>query len=310
MEKILVIGGLGFIGTNLIRHLLLVGYTDITVLDNYTNQTGYLSENDGIKIITGDIRDVDVVNQAVSGKTMVINLAAHTRVIDSIKDPVENFQINVAGSINILESMRKNSVMTFISASTGGAIIGDIEPPVHEEMVAKPASPYGASKLAVEGYCSAYNQSYGMNTISLRFSNIYGPYCNRKESVVSAFLRAIKDKGQVTVYGDGNQTRDYIFTEDLIDGIVATIRLKNSGVYQLGSGEPHSINELIEIIRKCVSVNFDVHYEPARSGEVVHTYCDISKASRELEFNPSTKLEEGILKTWQWLVENQTGKSN
>ena len=156
----------------------------------------------------------------------VVHLAADTRVIDSIADPTRNFDVNVAGTFGLLNLMREVGVPRLVNASTGGAILGEAPPPVHEEMAPRPASPYGAAKASAEAYCSAFAASYGLDAVSLRFSNVYGPLSFHKGSVVAAFMRRILDDQPLVVYGDGSQTRDYVFVEDLCDGIVVAL---NSG---------------------------------------------------------------------------------
>ena len=297
-QKIVITGGLGFIGTNLIEGLDRDRY-GITVLDNMSNPAEDKVPGD-IELVEGDIRDADLVQNALKGADIVINLAAHTRVIESIDDPVFNFETNVVGSFNVLEAMRKHNVGTIITASTGGAIVGEVEPPVHEEIAARPASPYGASKLAVEGYCSAYAESYGIKAASLRFSNIYGPHSRNKGSVVAAFIKDIISKRQVTVYGDGSQTRDYLYVSDLATGIIQAIESGKAGVYQLGAGKPTDLNRLIEILEKVLPCEFKVNYEPFRAGEVRHTYCNIDKAAKTFAYKPAISLEQGIDKTWDW----------
>jgi UDP-glucose 4-epimerase len=297
---IAVTGGLGFIGTNLIGPLRKEFGGNFRILDNLSNPSGDFEITGDIELIEGDIRDADSVNKLVEGADAVIHLAAHTRVIDSVTDPALNFAINTIGTFNVLEAMRNNGVKIFVGASTGGAILGEVPPPINEEIAAKPASPYGASKLATEGYCWAYAQSYGIRATSLRFSNIYGPHSRNKASVVAAFIRNIKEKGVVTVYGDGSQTRDYLHVDDLTDGIINAIKNDAVGVYQLGHGEPTSLNKLIEIFKEVSPSDFDVIYENFRSGELIHTYCDISKAHAEFAFSPKVKLADGVKTTWDW----------
>ncbi len=300
MTKYLITGGLGFVGTNLIPLLLDQSDCEITVLDNLSNPSGDLNIGTDIQMIEGDIRDVKLVDKVVRRKDVVIHLAAHTRVIDSIEDPLLNFEINTRGTFNMLDSMRRNGVNTIVNASTGGAILGEVEPPVNETIVANPASPYGASKLAAEGYCSAFSQSYGINAVSLRFSNLYGPHSKNKGSVVSAFIRNINEHGKITVYGDGEQTRDYLYIQDLAQGIADAVSRKVSGVYQLGSGIPTSINELIKLIRSEINVEFDVEYKDYRPGELMHTYCNIAKARSDIDYNPAIPLDKGLRKTIDW----------
>lgn len=295
-----ITGGLGFIGTNLISGLREAFGGDFRILDNMSNPSGDLEITDDIELIKGDIRDVDAVNRLVEGVDAVIHLAAHTRVIESITDPVLNFEMNTVGTFNVLEAMRKNGVKSFVGASTGGAILGEVPPPINEEIAAKPASPYGASKLAGEGYCWAYAQSYGIKATSLRFSNIYGPYSRNKASVVAAFIKNIKENGSVTVFGDGSQTRDYLHVEDLTTGIVNAIKNEAVGVYQLGFGEPTSINELIAIFKEVSDRDFEVIYKDFRAGELLHTYCDITKARDGFGFDPKVGLAEGVRRTWEW----------
>ncbi|MDH3377817.1 MAG: SDR family NAD(P)-dependent oxidoreductase [Gammaproteobacteria bacterium] len=302
MERVLVTGGAGFIGTNLIPRLLADDRYTVTVLDNLTNVSGDLEPSGEVEIVEGDIRDINAVDRAVKDADIVIHLAAHTRVMDSIEDPELNFNINVRGTFNILESMRRQGVTRIVNASTGGAILGDATPPVHEEMAAKPASPYGASKLAAEGYCSAYAQSYGHGAVSLRFSNLYGPHSRNKGSVVAQFIKDITTRGEVIVYGDGSQTRDFLYVTDLVDGIYKAVSTQVSGVYQLGYGEPTSVTDLIGIARSIADVNFDVKFEKYRSGEIKHTYCEIAKAKNAFGYAPRIAINEGFKKTWDWFV--------
>ena len=167
-------------------------------------------------------------------------------------------------------------------------------------MTPKPASPYGASKLMGEAYCWAYAQSYGLNALSLRFTNIYGPHSLRKGSVVAAFMRRILDGRPVVIYGDGSQIRDMVYIDDLVSGIMQAIKADVHGVYQLGSGEPTSILELVDALRTVTGYPFEVHHEPARPGEVKDTYGDISLAREALGYAPSHDLLDGLSRTWEW----------
>lgn len=303
--KILVTGGCGFVGTNLISYLNALGGSSVTVFDNEVLGKREFLEGLDAEFIAGDLRDVEALRAALEGQDAVVHLAADTQVIPSVANPRYNFDVNVVGTLNLLDAMREAGIHRLVSASTGGAILGEVPPPVHEDMPPRPTSPYGASKLAVEGYASAYGVCYGINTVSLRFSNVYGPRSFHKGSVVALFFKRILSGQELVVYGDGSQTRDYVFAEDLCEGIRKGLELERTEVLQLGTGRPTSLDELIDAVRSVVGKErVSVRYEPFRPGEVVHTYCDVSKARRVLGYEPATRLEDGLAKTWQWFTEN------
>jgi UDP-glucose 4-epimerase len=310
-HRILITGGAGFIGAHLVRELSQTpGYT-IAVIDNESLGRHTALEDYDVDFTAGDILDVKTVEAVMRDVCTVVHFAADTRVMDSIENPSHNFRTNVEGTFNLLTAARAAGVKRFINASTGGAILGEQTPPINEDMTPQPSAPYGASKLAAEGYCSAFSGAYGLNTVSLRFSNIYGPGSLHKGSVVAHFLKQILDGQNLTIYGDGGQTRDYLFVEDLVAGIVKFIETEATGVYQLGTGIPTTLNELIDIIRSVVgdAYSFDVSYENFRDGEISHTWCDISKAQAEIGFDPETVLPAGIERTWSWFL-NQKYNSN
>lgn len=300
--KILVTGGCGFIGANLVPLLEAQGHA-VRVLDSEVlGKREHLGAFAG-EFLRGDIRDEATLDAALDGIEAVVHLAADTRVIESIADPALNFDVNAVGSFRLLEAMRRKGVRRLVNASTGGAIIGEAEPPVHEGMVPSPISPYGATKLAVEGLCSAWSGSYGFAALSLRFANVYGPRSFHKGSVVAAFCKRILSGEPLIVHGDGEQTRDFVFVEDLCQGIIAGLASCRSGVYQLGSGHPLSVNGLIAALRDVVGNSaIAVDYRPARAGEIERTWCDVSKARAELGFRPDTPLGVGLAATWAWFV--------
>lgn len=303
--RILITGGCGFIGVNLIAWLRRAGMDAIRVLDNeILGKRSHLDEFPGTEFVPGDIRDREVVLAALDGVDCVVHLAADTRVMDSIADPAFNFDVNTAGTFNVITAMRERGVTRMINASTGGAILGEVDPPSHERMLPMPASPYGASKLAVEGYLSAFSQSYGFRAASLRFSNIYGPRSYHKGSVVAHLFKTALAGREFTVYGDGEQKRDYIHVNDICEGILQAYRREASGVYQLGTGHPTTLNELIALAREVMGPEhpLPVRYEAYRSGEIRNTWSDISKAKAELDFNPAIGLEEGLRETWTWFL--------
>ena len=301
-KRILITGGCGFIGSNLIDVLRSRDNVEIRVLDNEaTGSRDELAEFD-VEMLFGDVADPAVVDRALANVDLVVHLAADTRVMDSIADPEQNFRTNVVGTFNLLCRMRSAGVDRIVSASTGGAILGEIEPPVHEAMAASPLSPYGASKLSAEGYCSAFSGAYGFAATSLRFSNVYGPRSYHKGSVIAQFFKRLLADEDLVVYGDGTQTRDFVFVSDLCEGIVLAMKSGTSGVFQLGSGIPTTLNELIDEMRSTVGTDrrVSVRFEPFRAGEIHRTWCDIGKARRSLGYDPKTTLAEGLARTWGW----------
>ena len=301
-RRVLITGGAGFIGVNLVERLDAVGGYAITVLDNESLGDRNLLAPYEIRFIGGDILDPGAVAEAIADVDTVVHLAADTRVIDSIADPDHNFENNVVGTYRLLRAAKDAGVGRFINASTGGAILGEQPPPVHEQMVARPLAPYGASKLAAEGYCSAFAGAYGLATASLRFSNIYGPSSGGKGSVVAHFFKQILAGRELVVDGDGGQVRDYLFVGDLVRGIQSAIESHATGVFQLGRGMPVTLNELIAEIRLVVGSEHPVRvrYEDPRQGEIYSTWCDISNARESLGFAPRTDLKTGLPLTWAW----------
>ena len=303
MKNILITGGAGFIGVNLCAHLAAHGGYDVTVLDNETMGDRRHLDGSGARFVEGDIRDAQALDKVVAGQDVVVHLAADTRVMDSIENPDYNFDVNVNGSFRLLQACRKHGVGRVVAASTGGAILGEVPPPVHEEMVAMPMAPYGASKLAMEGYLSAFSGAYGVQGCALRFSNIYGPRSYHKGSVVAHFYKQMLAERELVVYGDGSQARDFLFIGDLVEGIRRAMEIDATGVFQLGSGRPTTVNELLDIIRDVTGRSPQVRFEDFRAGEIHTTWCDISKARAGLDFDPATQLSDGMRQTWDWFTD-------
>lgn len=309
MEKIyLITGGAGFIGANLVRLLVARG-KKVRVLDNLS--TGRIEDLEDlpVEIIIGDIRDERLVDEAVAGVEAVIHLAGHTNVVESVREPALDLDINVLGTFNLLLSSARYGVDRFIFASTGGAVLGDITPPAREDMAPHPISFYGASKLAGEGYCSAFWGSYGLKTVFLRFSNIYGPFSYNKGSVIANFFRQIQAGEELVVYGDGGQTRDFLYVGDLCEGISAALEaeLPFGQAIQLGAGQETSINHLISLIRQLMGARCfpPVVHQVARAGEVRRSYVSIAQAQKYLNFFVQTDLLEGLRLTWEWFQQKR-----
>jgi UDP-glucose 4-epimerase len=303
--RVLVTGGAGFIGANLVQHLSANSAYDVVVLDKLSAGQQRPIFPHGVRFTCGDFTEKATMTECLQGVDTVVHLAALSGVIDSVEDPRSSFEVNVAGSFQLLELARVANVRRIINASTGGALLGEATPPISEEMAACPLSPYGASKLAMEGYCSAFAGAYGISCVTLRFSNIYGPRSAHKKSAVAAFIKSIIRGESLVVYGDGTQQRDYLYVGDLVRGIEAALERKFTGVYQLGSGQPTTLNTLVATLKKVSGRDFQVRYEARRSGEVHSTWCNISKAAREFGYNAPTNLESGLQTTWSWYLENR-----
>jgi UDP-glucose 4-epimerase len=298
-ERWLVTGGCGFLGSNLLRTLSMRDVA-VRVLDDLS--VGRAEDAGDVDLRIADIRDAAAVDAALQDVDVVVHLAAQTRVMDSIADPLAGFDANVRGTLTLLEAVRRRpGIRRFILASTGGAILGDAEPPVHEDMPARPLSPYGASKLACEGYCSAYFGAYGVPTVALRFSNVYGPGSHRKGSVVAAFLRSVQAGAPLVLYGDGRQTRDFLYVDDLCQAVVAAAtRDCNGQVFHIASGHETMIADLAETIRRVTDSSVPIEHRPARAGEVQRNCARIDRAHDVLGFVPSVALDDGLARTWRW----------
>lgn len=305
-RRVLVTGGAGFIGANLIRTLRqTVG--DIVVVDNLSiGDRAYLDGLD-VELHERDIREPGDLASCFSNVDAVIHLAAYGNVVDSIRHPTENFRVNAQGTLNVLEAARAAGVKKLVMASTGGALMGNAPPPVNETSVPQPISPYGASKLAGEGYCSAFATSYGIQTVCCRFGNVYGKYSAHKKGVITRYINQISKGEPVTIYGDGESMRDYIYVDDLCNGIVRALNHDTGAfdIFHLATGKGTRISELAEAIYAFFpEMDQQIRHEPARTGEVDKNFADYGKAKQVLGFEPQVSLRDGLEQTVQWYREH------
>ncbi len=298
-KLVLVTGGCGFIGTTLVPLLIQDGY-HVRIFDNLS--VGKLEYLDGwdFEFQHGDIRNLTAVSKAMENIWAVVHLAGQTSVIKSQQQPFEDFDVNVKGTLNMLSAARKHNVQRFVFASSN-APIGENVPPIDETKPARPLSPYGASKLACEGYCSAYHGSYGLGTTVLRFANAYGPGSHNKGSVVAQFIRDAQATQNLTIYGDGAQTRDFIHVKDMGRAIIAALSSSVSGeVFQIATGTETSIKELAEMVAARLTDPITITYQDQRAGEIINNYSDISKATALLNWQPNIALSTGLDETLAW----------
>jgi len=303
MAKVLVTGGCGFIGANLVPMLQAEGHK-IRILDNLSRGSkNHLDDTAIYDLIETDIRDKEATYSAAVGQDAIIHLAAYGSVVESVDEPVENFSINAEGTFNVLNAARRAGVGQVVFASTGGALIGNATPPVNEQSLPRPISPYGASKLAGEGYCCAFANAYDMSITALRFANVVGPISWHKKGAVTAFFKAIMNKRPINIYGDGSATRDFLYVKDLCQGILAALNAKKSGfnAIHLASGREVSVKELAAIACKVASApDHPIHFDPKRKGEVERNFATYDLAEKELGFHPTVSIEEALELTWQW----------
>ena len=299
--KVLITGGAGFIGYNLIKALKKnVDFDEIICFDNLSSKTinhDYFDES--VKIIKDELCNINDHKEELKNIDIIFHLAAKGNVIDSIKNPMENFNSNVFETIRLLEFIRANEIKKLIFSSTGGAIMGNVKPPVNEKNIPSPISPYGASKLACEAYLRAYSASYNIKCACLRFGNVYGPYSSHKKGVINKFIMAFKTDECIEIFGDGNSSRDYIFVEDIVDGLIKSCKFlstcqENFSVFHLASGKETKLNELVSILERIADKKIPKKFYPSRIGEVAYNFAHYSLAKKILKFNPSISIESGL----------------
>jgi len=305
----LVTGGTGFIGINLVMKLLEQG-NKVLVIDNLissnTNTIEKLFPNKNLKFVKKDI--TSNISRLFKDIDVVYHMAALSGVRESVQYPDLWFKTNVVGTFNILEECRKQKITKIIMASSG-SVIGEATPPLNENMPMKPISPYGASKACMEVYTTAYGSSYDMDVIALRFSNVYGPYSTLKISLVAKFIKHILNNEDILIYGDGTQTRDFIFVDDLISAIISCSRDDiKTNIFQVCSGVETSVNNvttmILEIMREHGYVHKQIINIEPQVGDVKTNYADNSKIRSIVGWSPNTSLLDGLNKTISWFLKN------
>lgn len=326
--KFLVTGGLGFVGSRFIE-LARAEFdgAEFIIFDNFSvgklsNLSSFINapNHDGIKlnakvaisndvsVIKGDIRNVQDIEQIEGGIDVIIHLAGNTGVQPSIDDPLLDLHANVIGTFNILNFAKAQSKPPRVIFSSSNAPLGEAKQPVNEESTVAPLSPYGASKLAAEGYLSAYHASFGVPTIALRFGNLYGVGSTHKSSVVAKFIKHALNGEDLPIYGDGSQSRDFLYLDDLVKAIMrASVADGVFGeIFQISTGRETTVLELVEklsVVLKKQDVTIPkLEFTPKRIGDMAKNYSDISKAKRMLSWEPIETLQTGLEKTVNWFL--------
>lgn len=307
METILITGAAGFIGSHLTERLLSLGY-QIIGLDNFDpfydpaikrKNAALFDSNPRFTLLEGDIRDLPFLEKIFARHRIdkIVHLAARAGVRPSIQFPLLYEEVNMKGTLNLLEMSRARSIKQFVFASSSSVYGGNLKTPFSEtDPVDSPVSPYAATKKAGELFCYNYHHLYQIPMTCLRFFTVYGPR-QRPEMAIHLFARSIFEETPLPLYGDGTIRRDFTYIEDIIDGIVLTIKNPfGYEIFNLGESETHPVSEVIELLSKLIGKKAKINTLPSAPGDMIITYADISKAKKMLGYNPKTLLEKGLAK--------------
>jgi UDP-glucose 4-epimerase len=295
---VLVTGGAGFIGSHVAEALVARGEVVVVLDDLSSGKRENLPE--GAELVEGDIREPQDELFAVVKPTVCYHLAAQIDVRVSVARPEHDAAINVLGTVSLLQAALEHKTQIVFS-STGGAIYGECDGPALEDAPRRPIAPYGTSKLAAEEYLATYNRLYGTRHVSLRYGNVYGPRQDPhgEAGVVAIFFNALLAGDTPKVFGDGSQTRDYVYVGDVARATLAAAG-RDGGVYNVGTGRETSVVELLELCQRIAGTSFEPNFQPPRPGELQRAVVDPSRAVDELSWRPEHSLEEGLRETWEF----------
>jgi len=305
-KKALVTGGAGFIGSHLVDALVAEGCR-VTVLDNLS--TGNLANlkpiSDRVNFIQGDIRDRRTLDQAMKGCDVVFHEAAVVSVVQTVEDPVGSATVNEMGALYVLESARLNGVRRAVFASSAAVYGDDCEVPNREEMQPRPKSPYAVQKLTNELYARAFHELYGLETVCLRYFNVFGPRQDPSSpysGVISIFMDRSVSKSRPVIYGDGNQYRDFVYVRDVVQANLMAAVAENVGGdrFNVGTGRYVTINRLWEMISGLADLDMAPEYLPARPGDIIESVSSINRARNALGYAPEYTFEKGLEVTFEW----------
>jgi nucleoside-diphosphate-sugar epimerase len=305
-KKYLVTGGAGFIGSHLVESLLSQ-HQDVRVLDNFlTGKRENIADfKDGMELIEGDIRDFATCKKALAGVDIVFHQAALPSVPRSVEDPLLTNAINVDGTLNMLIASKEAGVEKFVFASSSSVYGDDPGLPKKEGHEGVPLSPYAASKIAGEKYCQVFYQNYGLDTVSLRYFNIFGPRqdpLSQYAAVIPIFISKISQGLSPTIYGDGQQSRDFTFVQNVVQANLLASRAENvSGeIFNIACGERITVNALFAMIRDLHDRDIEPVHDKPRQGDILHSFADITKGKEMLKYEPAVSFEAGLKETILW----------
>jgi len=306
MSEYLVTGGAGFIGSNLVMKLLSLGHR-VRVLDNFATgrRENILPFIDKIQLIEGDLRSYHTVREAVSGMDFILHQGALPSVPRSVKDPITTNEVNVSGTLNVLDAARDAKVKRVVFASSS-SIYGDSEIlPKKETLLPNPISPYATSKLAAEKYCQVFYRAYGLETVCLRYFNVFGPRqdpTSQYSAVIPKFITAALAGKPVTIYGDGEQSRDFTYVDNVVAANLMACEKDEIGgmVMNIACNERITLNQVVSYLQQILNKEIQVQYLPPRIGDIRHSYADITLASNRLGYQPTVYFADGLRKTIEW----------
>ena len=310
MANYLVTGGAGFIGSSLVRALLEAGHS-VRVLDNFdTGKRENLSEIvDRIQLIEGDIRDPDTCRSACAQMEVVLHQAALGSVPRSVDDPATSNAVNVDGTVNMLWAAKQAKVRRFVFAASSAVYGESAQLPKQEDMIPAPISPYGVGKLTCEQYCRVFYLNYGLETFSLRYFNVFGPRqdpTSQYAAVIPMFVAALLRKKKPVVFGDGEQTRDFTYIDNVVQANILAANATNAQgqVINIACQEQISLNQILDILRRLLGTDISAEYTDPRVGDVKHSLADISRAKDLLGYEPRIAFEQGLRMAIDWYKAN------
>jgi UDP-N-acetylglucosamine/UDP-N-acetyl-alpha-D-glucosaminouronate 4-epimerase len=306
MARALVTGGAGFIGSNLVRDLLAHG-DDVRVLDNFSTGNRANLEGLDVEIVEGELRSYERVHNAVRRTDVVYHLGALGSVPRSVQDPLTSSAVNVEGTLNVLLAARDESVRRVVFSSSTSVYGSTRDLPTTEETAPDPISPYGVAKLAAERYCVSFSRVYeSFESVVLRYFNVFGPRqspLSQYAAAIPLFVKAIAAGEPITIYGDGEQSRDFTYVGNVVD---ATLRAgetegANGEIFNIAAGAPATLNDVADMIGAILGKPVEKKYLPPRAGDIRDSWADLSKAERLLGYRPTIALEDGLRKTIEFL---------
>ena len=305
-KKVVVTGGAGFIGSNLCLELSkdnhVIIFDDLS--SGFFKNIEDLTDKNNVDFVKGTINDISLLQKTFKDVDYVFHQAAIASVVKSIADPVKSNYVNVDGTLNVLIAARDNEVNKVIQASSS-SIYGDTTiSPETENILPSPLSPYAIGKLAGEYYCKIFNETYNLATTSLRYYNVYGPNqdpTSEYAAVIPIFITKILKNESPIIYGDGEQTRDFVYVKDVVNANILAAESNAIGVFNIANGKTITINELAKLIMKIYNKNLKLIYKDVRPGDVKHSLADVSKSKEKLNYEPKFDLESGLKETIEWL---------